>query len=111
MRLRSKDPRDTPDIHFHYFDQGDDPNGEDLASVVNGVRFVRRMNAHNDGIAEEQPGRPGGVAPFGVGEPDGQLGEPAPELAFFVGSGLPRCFEDLVGVERVSGVQESLRLL
>jgi choline dehydrogenase len=54
VRLRSKDPRDTPDINFHYFDEGNDPNGEDLASVVNGVRFVRRMNAHNDGIAEEQ---------------------------------------------------------
>ena len=54
VKLRSADPRDTPDINFHYFDEGNDPNGEDLASVVSGVRFVRRMNAHNDGIAEEQ---------------------------------------------------------
>jgi choline dehydrogenase len=57
VRLRSKDPRDTPDINFHYFDESNDPNGEDLAAVVHAVRFVRRMNAHNDAIAtEELPG-------------------------------------------------------
>ncbi len=54
VRLRSKDPRDTPDINFHYFAEGNDTNEEDLAAVVSGVRFVRRMNARNDGIAEEQ---------------------------------------------------------
>jgi choline dehydrogenase len=54
VKLRSSDPRETPDINFHYFDEGNDPHGEDLASVVNGIRFVRRMNANNDAIAEEK---------------------------------------------------------
>jgi choline dehydrogenase len=58
VRLRSNEPRDTPYVNFRYFEEGNDPNGEDLASVVNGVRFVRGMNARNDAIAEEQmPGK------------------------------------------------------
>mgnify|MGYP003575125296 CR=1 FL=1 len=58
IRLRSNNPRETPEINFRYFEEGNDPNGEDLASVVNGVRFARRMNAHNDAIAEETvPGK------------------------------------------------------
>ncbi len=36
-RLRSADPRDPPEIDFHYFDEGNDTSGEDLASVVAGV--------------------------------------------------------------------------
>jgi choline dehydrogenase len=45
VKLRSADPRDTPAINFHYFGEGSDPDGEDLSSVVDGVEFVRRMNA------------------------------------------------------------------
>lgn len=41
--LKSNDPRDTPDINFHYFHEGNDASGNDLESVVNGVEFVRRM--------------------------------------------------------------------
>ena len=41
--LRSSDPRDTPLIRFHYFDEGTDRAGEDLDAVVEGVRFVRRL--------------------------------------------------------------------
>lgn len=41
VTLRSKDPRDVPEINFHYFDEGNDINAEDLESVVNGVKFVR----------------------------------------------------------------------
>jgi choline dehydrogenase len=45
-------------VNFRYFEEGNDPNGEDLVSVVNGVRFVRSMNRRNDAIAEEQvPGK------------------------------------------------------
>jgi choline dehydrogenase len=44
VRLRSGDPRDTPDILFRYFDEGNDARGEDLDSVVAGVEFVRRLN-------------------------------------------------------------------
>ncbi len=45
VRLRSKDPRDPPRINFHYFEEGSDKAGEDLDSVVEGVKFVRAMSA------------------------------------------------------------------
>jgi choline dehydrogenase len=58
--LRSSDPRDTPLINFHYFEEGSDAAGEDLDSVVAGIRFVRRLTAklRADGLIaeEEQPG-------------------------------------------------------
>ena len=43
--LRSADPRDTPLINFHYFEEGSDKAGEDLNSVVAGIRFVRKLTA------------------------------------------------------------------
>lgn len=43
VRLRSADPRDVPDINFHYFDEGTDTRDEDLESVVDGIRFVRTL--------------------------------------------------------------------
>jgi len=58
--LRSADPLDTPLINFHYFDEGSDTAGEDLDSVVAGIRFVRKLTAKlkDQGLiaAEEQPG-------------------------------------------------------
>jgi choline dehydrogenase-like flavoprotein len=58
--LRSPDPRDTPLINFHYFEEGSDTAGEDLDSVVAGIRFVRQLTAKlkADGLIaeEEQPG-------------------------------------------------------
>lgn len=58
--LRSADPRDTPLIDFHYFEEGSDKAGEDLDSVVAGIRFVRRLTAKlkREGLIaeEEQPG-------------------------------------------------------
>jgi len=58
--LRSADPLDTPLINFHYFDEGSDTAGEDLQSVVAGIRFVRKLTAklRAQGLiaAEEQPG-------------------------------------------------------
>ena len=60
VRLRSADPRDTPLINFHYFEEGSDASGEDLDSVVAGIRFVRKLTAQlkADGkiAVEEQPG-------------------------------------------------------
>ena len=44
VSLRSKDPRDTPQIEFHYFGEGNDTSGDDLQSVIRGVDFVRGMN-------------------------------------------------------------------
>ncbi len=45
VRLRSADPRERPSINFHYFDEGNDKGGEDLDSVVEGVKFVRKLTA------------------------------------------------------------------
>ncbi|HUC71320.1 MAG TPA: GMC family oxidoreductase, partial [Stellaceae bacterium] len=60
VRLRSADPQDTPLIDFNYFEEGSDTAGEDLDSVVAGIRFVRRLTKElrERGLiaAEEQPG-------------------------------------------------------
>jgi len=45
VRLRSADPLDMPLVDFHYFEEGDDASGEDLQSVIEAIRFVRRMTA------------------------------------------------------------------
>jgi choline dehydrogenase len=53
--LRSADPRETPDINFHYFDEGTGNWQEDLESVVDGVKFVRAINSHvRDYFVEEE---------------------------------------------------------
>ncbi len=60
VRLRSADPRDTPMITFHSFDEGTDDGGEDLRSVVEGIEFVRGLTRQmiEDGwiVEEELPG-------------------------------------------------------
>ena len=53
VRLRSKDPLETPEVDFHYFEEGTDKTGDDLESVVKAVEFVRSMNAGNAAIARE----------------------------------------------------------
>jgi choline dehydrogenase len=53
VTLRSADPRDPPDVNFHYFDEGSGAV-DDLESVVEGVETVRRITARcADIIAEE----------------------------------------------------------
>jgi choline dehydrogenase len=58
VSLRSKDPCQTPLIEFHYFAEGNDRDHQDLDAVIEGVQFVRKMNAAlGDRIAcEELPG-------------------------------------------------------
>jgi len=44
VKLRSTDPRDVPDIDFHYFDEGDVDQGQaahDREAMIRGVAFVR----------------------------------------------------------------------
>jgi choline dehydrogenase-like flavoprotein len=55
VKLRSTDPRDTPDINFNYFKQGGD---EDVASVAAGVEFVRNLTDQVKDlvVVEEHPG-------------------------------------------------------
>jgi choline dehydrogenase len=58
--LRSVDPLETPLINFHYFDEGSDTSGQDLQSVVAGIRFIRsltaKLKAQDLIAAEELPG-------------------------------------------------------
>ena len=57
VTLRSADPRDTPQINFNYFAEGGE---EDLAAVVEGIQFVRKLTAklQQDDlvVTEEIPG-------------------------------------------------------
>jgi len=56
VSLRSNDPRDTPQINFKYFEEGNDANKgqEDLDAMVEAVAFIRKiMNRLDPGDAEE----------------------------------------------------------
>lgn len=56
VTLRSADPCDPPMINFHYFDEGSDQEGKDIAAVVEGIRFVRKITQHfkDSGVIEEE---------------------------------------------------------
>jgi choline dehydrogenase len=54
VTLRSNDARDMPVIDFHYFQEGTDQAGNDLASVVDGIRLIRRMNAQISDLADSE---------------------------------------------------------
>lgn len=56
VRLRSSDPRDTPEIDFNYFEQGGE---DDLRAMIEGVRYVRALGEpllHERAMVEELPG-------------------------------------------------------
>ncbi len=54
VRLRSSDPRDPPDIDFHYFREASPETDEDVAAVVEGVLTARRvMRALGDKVVRE----------------------------------------------------------
>jgi choline dehydrogenase len=53
VKLKSADPRVRPAINFHYFDDGDVDQGQDvndLTAVVNGIEFVRKIERRSDDI-------------------------------------------------------------
>ncbi|WP_437977970.1 GMC oxidoreductase [Sorangium sp. So ce295] len=58
--LRSRDPRDTPDINFHSFDEGNDSSGQDLEAMVTGVKrarsFLEDPIARQHVLTEVSPG-------------------------------------------------------
>jgi choline dehydrogenase len=60
VSLKSSDPRDPPQIDFHYFEEGTDQDGDDLAAVVESIRRVRKMSEKLRGCGlidgEETPG-------------------------------------------------------
>ena len=53
--MRSKDPFATPKIHFKYFEEGNQPDEDDVQSVVDGVKFVLEIYDRLivDGVIEE----------------------------------------------------------
>jgi choline dehydrogenase len=57
VTLRSTDPRDVPEINFHYFYEGTDrDDGEDLEALVEGFKFVRKINriARDRGVVKSE---------------------------------------------------------
>jgi choline dehydrogenase len=59
VTITSPDPRARPAIDFRYFEEGTDGSGDDLQSVVEGIRLVRRLTAGMRPAlvaAEELPG-------------------------------------------------------
>ncbi|KAJ0122732.1 Choline dehydrogenase [Diaporthe amygdali] len=53
VKLRSKDPRDVPDIDFHFFKEG---GAEDLKAMYEGVELARKINKGVEGFSETIPG-------------------------------------------------------
>jgi choline dehydrogenase len=43
VKLRSKDPFETPEIHFKYFEESDQPDQNDVQSVVDGVKLTLQI--------------------------------------------------------------------
>jgi choline dehydrogenase-like flavoprotein len=56
VRLRSTNPLDTPEIDFCYFTDGNDTTGEDLQSVIEGIRFARTLTEllRAEGVIEKE---------------------------------------------------------
>jgi choline dehydrogenase len=44
VTLRSADPKNPPQVNFHYFVESNDAEGKDLRAIVEGARFVRRIS-------------------------------------------------------------------
>src|SRR6266851_4292469 len=53
VRLRSASPLDRPEIHFKYFDEGNDEQRIDAEAVAQGVEFVRRISENSSAIKRE----------------------------------------------------------
>jgi choline dehydrogenase len=52
--LRSDDPREPPDIVFHYFNEGTDTEGADLDAVVEGVGIARDVMRRAGDLVQEE---------------------------------------------------------
>jgi choline dehydrogenase len=60
VKLKSTNPRQMPDINFHYFQEGNDSSGKDLDAVVDGIKLARSYvgnpRAKKHIAAETRPG-------------------------------------------------------
>jgi choline dehydrogenase len=54
VRLQSNDPRDPPEINFHYFTEGTDHNQRDLESVLQGVKIARNISNRTKPLVREE---------------------------------------------------------
>jgi choline dehydrogenase len=54
VTLHSKNPREMPDINFHYFDEGTDKRGEDLEATVEAIKIARGYNSKVSGAIKEE---------------------------------------------------------
>jgi choline dehydrogenase len=53
VTLKSANPRDTPEINFNNFEDGDDASGADLEAILRGVKMARKLAAGGaEGAAE-----------------------------------------------------------
>jgi choline dehydrogenase len=52
--LRSADPRDTPVINFHYFEEGTANALDDLTAIAEGVELVQRISTRVAGISNDR---------------------------------------------------------
>jgi choline dehydrogenase-like flavoprotein len=57
VELRSDSPFHQPAINFHYFDESSEEKGEDLAALLKGIKWVRKLNEKIKPFKSElQPG-------------------------------------------------------
>jgi choline dehydrogenase len=54
VTLKSADPLVAPHVNFHYFEEGTDKTGQDLDSVVQGIKFVRTLTKGLPFIKDEE---------------------------------------------------------
>jgi len=54
VTLQCHNPRKVPEINFRYFAEGNDTSEKDLESVVEGVKFARRMNERIRHLIEKE---------------------------------------------------------
>ncbi len=53
VTLKSADPLVAPHANFHYFEEGTDHGGQDLDSMVEGIKFVRKLTTRLPFIKSE----------------------------------------------------------
>jgi len=54
VTLRSSNPRDVPEINFHYFDEGTAGSDEDCDAVVEGIEVARRIMERTGKIVKKE---------------------------------------------------------
>lgn len=47
VTLKSSDPTETPEINFRYFGDSNNHSGSDLDEVIEGIKYVRRINSRS----------------------------------------------------------------